>query len=118
MVALVCLRKQNYQTLSRDFIFIALIFIYLCDFNYICTHVCTHFELAHIRNAKVVGSTPAFGTKTQLNHYFVRIFLFLDLIIALPYYKKGNRKHESARAIAAQNGRNAKCFKDTCTERW
>lgn len=34
------------------------------------------------------GSSPAFGTMTQLNPYFVRIFLFLDLNIALPYYKR------------------------------
>lgn len=27
-------------------------------------------------------------TKTQLNPYFVRIFLFLNLNIALPYYKR------------------------------
>lgn len=42
------------------------------------------------------GSSPAFGTKTQLNPSFVRIFLFLDLIIALPYYKKGIRGNVSA----------------------
>ena len=57
---------------------------------YFCAEVAKSVDAVDSKStaARCAGSSPAFGTMTQLNPSFVRIFLFLDLNIALPYYKR------------------------------